>query len=54
MPYKSPILRFSPVWYYAFIMAMLVLGVSGWTVLLPGGFAADQFIFVRLSVYKRR
>ena len=47
LPYQSPILKFGPTWYYAFIMAMLVLGVSGWTVLLPGGFAPDQFIFVR-------
>jgi hypothetical protein len=26
-------------------MAACVLGVSGWRVLLPGAFAADQFIF---------
>ncbi|KAL7010084.1 general amino acid permease agp2 [Cystobasidiomycetes sp. EMM_F5] len=43
LPYTS---RYQPfAAWYALIMSILVLGISGYTLFLPGNFAADQFIF---------
>lgn len=43
LPYRS---RFQPfAAWYAFIMSTCVLGISGYTLFLPGNFEVDQFIF---------
>lgn len=50
LPYTS---RYQPfAAWYALIMSILVLGISGYTLFLPGNFAADQFIFACTYSYQ--
>lgn len=49
LPYRS---RFQPfAAWYALVMSLCVLGISGYYLFLPGAFLADQFVFAYGMVF---